>query len=287
MVRTQWQQGMRSWRFWVTVGLTVFLFALTIQQYASAANVRAWSTDPQFYNFYTVTLAALGTYPESLWIVFVPVLATLPAGDILARDRRRGVDATVVTRIGWNKYLWGQLIANATLACGATALAIAVTLTMVAMRYPITLPKFLGWRVDNALPYRIKVSGVFGNTYGPTFHPHFFWAHPGLYVTVVIVVALWATMTLASLATAAGVWLRRPILTLAVPTALFWLGDFVASMVNETWAPSVMAGGYLAAGQTPSWVLALYWGIPALAVVVVITQVTGCAKEWPSRSMEQ
>lgn len=139
------------------MALTVFVFVLTIQEYAPPANVRAVPI-PRFYNFYTVSLALLGAYPDSLWIVVVPILAALPAGDNVSIDRQRGVDATMITRVGWSRYLWGKLLANLTLAGGTTALAMATTLGVVALRYPVGLPRFLGWTVNNSLPFRVEAS---------------------------------------------------------------------------------------------------------------------------------
>ena len=271
----------------MTVALTVFLFLLTIIQYAPPRDVHAMRI-PDFYNFFTVNLAVLGAYVGSLWTVFLPVIAALPAGDSVAADRRRGVDAVMITRIGWSHYLYGRLLGTGALAGTAVLIPMGIIAVVAAIAYPITLPKFLGWNFQGSLPYKVKISGVFGHIYWPTFAPHFFWSAPGLYIVVAFLLALWATITISTWSIASSPWVRRPILTLALPVVLFWAASFVATGSDPHLAPTTMAGGYLSMSDSSSWLgLVIYWGVPAAAAVVCLVWGVARRKEWPQRSMGQ
>ncbi|MHB1505326.1 MAG: ABC transporter permease subunit [Sulfobacillus sp.] len=288
-MHAEWHRGIRSWRFWVTVALTVFIFLFAIAQYATPWVPTTPTEIPREHNFYTVTLAFLGGYLTALWPVFLPVIAALPAGDSLAVDRRRGMDALAITRVGWAHYLWGKLIGNALLAVVAVAVAIGMAAAVAVVMYPVALPKFLGWTFNMALPYKVKISGVFGDAYPPAFLPHFFWAAPGLYLILAVLVALWATTAVSGLSVAASVWVRQPVLTLAAPIVLFLAGDVVAqgALLHSRLIPSVYAGAYLWwVPPLPSWAaLGLYWAVPAVAIALVLGWVVVRRREWPQRSM--
>jgi hypothetical protein len=256
-----------------------------------AANPLLHELIPRMNNLYTVTLACLGGYFQAFWVILVPMLAVLPAGDGMAVDRRRGTDAVAITRVGWTTYLVGKMVGNALVAVSAVAIAIGTAIGMAALLYPVTLPHFLGWAVNNALPYHVKISGVFGYAYPPAFDPHFFWAAPGLYVLAVVGLALWVTAVLSSLSMLAALWIRQPILTMAVPMVLYLgLNVLTQSFLHDGHLnPAVYAGAYLYWAQPgPSWTaLVLYWTIPALIVLLILSWVGHYRREWPIRSVEQ
>lgn len=288
VIQSEWHHGIRSWRFWVTVALALVLFVVTMVQYA---NPLILQVTPRTNNIYTVTLAFLGGFFQAIWPVLLPVIAVLPAGDGMAVDRRRGVDATVITRVGWSQYLGGKMVGNALVSVVAVAIAIGAAMGLTAILYPLTLPRYLGWALNTALPYRVKISGVFGQMYAPPFHPHFSWAAPGFYLVMAIIVALWVTAVLSTLSVAAAIWVRIPILTLAVPMVLY-LGANVASqslLHDGHLNPPVYAGAYLY--WTPpvsSWAaLFFYWAVLAVIVLVVLGWVGVRRREWPSRSVGQ
>lgn len=281
MVRAEWSRGIRSWRLWVAVAATIGMLLLSGLQYA-----QPWYANPtpRSVNFFTVSLMALGAYLLAFWPVLIPIVAALPAGDSLAVDRRRGVDGLAITRVGWTRYLWGKLFGTMLVAVAAMGIAIAAVEAAFAAAFPIALPRFLGWTVNSALPYRVKISGVFAETYPPSFHPHFFWAGPGLYVALVVATALWATAALAGLSTAAAVWVRQPLLTLAIPMILFFSGDVLTQAAwSDRLIPSVYAGAYLwwvpSAG---SWAgVGLYWAVVIAAPVLVMGWMILQRREWP------
>ncbi len=125
----------------------------------------------------------------------------------------------------------------------AVGLGLGLAEGIFAAVEPLALPRFLGWTVNPSLPYRVKISGVVGSLYPPHFHPHFFWAVPTLYVLVILLFALVAAAALASLAPVAGVWVRQPLLALAMPTIVFFLGDAVTqALAGGHLVPSVYAG---------------------------------------------
>jgi hypothetical protein len=289
VIQSEWHRGLRAWRFWATMALTLSIFLASVFQYAplgvSAPPI------PHYINFFSMTLAFLGSYLFALWPVAIPLLAALPAGDSLAVDRRRGADALAITRVGWARYLWGKLVGNALLAVAAVAVPMAVAAAAAVARFPAALPPFLGWVYNASLPYRVKQSGVFGDQYHPAFQAHFFWATPGLYVIVACLMALWATVALASVSIAASVWVRVSLVTLAIPVGLFWVGNFVSQGMASPLIPSVYAGAYLywpTRMDPPSWgALALYWALPALATVGVLAWMGLRRREWPSSSMGQ
>lgn len=287
VIKSEWHRGVHSWRFWVTVALALFLFLFAMLQYAHPGHQQV----PRWNNFYTVTLAFLGSYFEALWPVLIPLAAALPAGDSLAIDRRRGADTLAITRVGWAPYLWGKLVGNGLVAVVAIALALALTMGLAALIYPLQLPRFLGWSVNNNLPYHVKISGVFGHAYPPAFHPHLFWAAPGLYVALAVLVALWATAILSGIAVIAAFWVRPPILTLAAPAIVFFLGDVVtqSTLLAGHLVPSVYAGAYLWwRPSLASWeILFVYWAIPALIIVAVLGWQGLRRREWPTRSIGQ
>ncbi len=113
VIRSEWYRGIRSRRFWVTVALALVLFGITMVLYA---NPLVPQLTPRTNNIYTVTLAFLGNFFQALWPVLLPVIAVLPAGDSMAVDRRRGVDAALITRVGWTSYFGGKVVGNGLLS---------------------------------------------------------------------------------------------------------------------------------------------------------------------------
>lgn len=297
VMSVEWHRGLRSWRFWLTVALTVFLFVLAMYQFVVPHVPGSAPTPPNYYNFFTGYMSGLGAYIDSAWVAFLPILAALPSGDSLAFERLRGVDATIITRIGWRRYLLGKVLGNASLAGSATVVAMLITAVTAVMRFPIALPKLLGWTLTSkaiaGMSFQEKVSGVFASDYWPDFHAHLFWAHPWIYLVVISTLAIWATVAISGISIATSVWIRRPIVVLVIPTALFWAGEFLAqSGWSQAWGPSEVAGSYLSMGDafsktytvpTTWWDLALYWAVPALAVVAVVSWVAVRRKEWPQR----
>lgn len=288
VIQSEWFRGLRSWRFGVAVALALVLFLVTMVQYATPLLVQL---TPRMNNLYTVTLAFLGSSFQAIWPVLLPAIAVLPAGDGMAVDRRRGVDAAVITRVGWPPYLGGKIVGSALVSVAAVAIAIGVAMGITAVLYPLTLPRYLGWTLNTALSYKVKMSGVFGQIYAPPFHPHLFWAAPGLYLALAIAVALWVTAVLSTLSVAAAIWVRQPILTLAVPTVLY-LGANVASqslLHDGHLNPVVYAGAYLYWNPPlHSWVgLFLYWAALATIILLAMGWVGFRRREWPSRSVGQ
>ena len=286
VIRHEWKRGIGSWRFWTAVGvITVLLLA------AATQNAEPWyppAPIPRYVNFFSVSLSALGAYLQAFWPVLMPVVVVLPAGDSLAMDRHRGLDAQMITRVGWTHYLWGKMAGNAVLVLAAVGMAIAATEVLFAGLFPRALPPLLAWnpteRQLETLPYHVKNSGVIGKFYLTEFHSHFLWATPGLYLVLVILVALWASVSWASLSTAAGLWVRQPLLTLAVPMMVAVVGDVVTQAFwRGILVPSVYAGAYLWY-QPPagSWAgLFLYWAVFISVPVLAVVWMLWMRKEWP------
>ena len=288
LIRTEWYRGTRSWRFWTTAALVAGVFAYTILAYANpwvgpGAGPPQNASIPNYWNIFSVLILMFQGLAGGYWCLFLPLFAALPAGDSLAVDRRRGVDAAIITRLGWARYLWGKWVGAALVSVGAIALAVAVTAGLALLVYPTRLPKFLAWKMPPFSQFVKMGPGVIGNQY-VAMSAHFFWAHPGLYVAVVIGVALWATATLSGLAVAAGVWVRLPLVTLAVPLAICWaINEFPG--VSQTWTPFYYAGQFLYGATTSirlSWAgIVGYWAIPAALVAVVLAVVAHRGREWP------
>lgn len=290
VVRTAWSRSVRSWRFWVTATLGLFIFFLPMIQYADP-----WLHNPipRDENFFVVTLYFLGAYLFATWPVFVPLLAALPAGDIVAVDRRRGLDALEITRVGWGNYIAGNLLGNALVGLSAVGVAMAVALVTAAVVYPMGLPHLIGWHATlselEKLPYSVKQSGVFADSYPPSFQKHFFWSSPGTYVALAIGVALWAVVVLSSLSVAVSAWIRLPVLTLAAPVVLFLVATVASQgLLMGRLNPWIYAGAYLWWPPLPSWgALFSYWGAPAVAVAVVAVWIGRFRREWPQGSVGQ
>jgi len=281
VIATEWRRGVRSWRLWIAVGVAIALLLFSGFQFAYPS---VPNHVPQFINFFSVSVEAMGGYLTALWPVLIPVVATLPAGDSLAIDRRRGVDATMITRVGWTRYLWGKLVGTVALTLLAVGVAIFLVEAYFLATFPVALPRLLSWNVDLNIPYKERIHGVFGSLYLVKFDPRYLWSHPVVYVVLVVLMALWASGTLASLSVASAVWIRQPLLTMAVPVIVFFLGDIVS---QSLWAghliPSVFAGAYLwSIPSAGSWAaLALYWAVIALVPTLVITWMVVVRKEWP------
>jgi hypothetical protein len=283
VLKAEWIRSIRSWRFWVAVASALGLLLFTAGQYWQSTT---GSPIPHNANFFSVSIAALGGYVDALWPVLIPVIATLPAGDTLAIDRRRGVDMLMITRVGWSRYLWGKLVGTVMIAVVAVGVAIGATVTLYAGWFPPVLPRLLGWNFGPkyySLPYHVKQSGVFATSYLVQYHLHLFWTAPTLYVVLVIAEALWATVCLASLSSAGAVWIRQPLITLAVPVIVFFLGDVIAQALwHNFFIPSVYAGAYLSGFSAPPWaLLAVYWAVWLLVPILILWWVGARQKEWP------
>lgn len=285
VIHAEWTRGIRSWRFWLGAAITLGLLLFTAIQYAQPWIPR--TAIPRFINFYGVSLMALGAYITAVWPVLMPVVAVLPAGDSLAIDRRRGLDALLIARVGWTRYLWGKLVGNALLVVAEVGVAILAAEALLAGILPIGLPPMAAWTFNptRKLPHDGR-GGVIGSTYVTTFHSHFLWAAPSLYLLAVCLVALWAAVALAGLSTAAGVWIRQPLLALAVPMVVAVGGDVVSqAMWHGTLVPSVYAGAYMwyyqPAGPGSFAGLGLYWAAVAAVPVLVIAWLLWRRREWP------
>jgi hypothetical protein len=250
-----------------------------------------------FYNFYTVVVALVSGAASSWWPLLLPIVVVLPAGDSLAVDRRRGLDAVTITRVGWRRYLGGKWVGTTLLSLTAVAVPLLVAVGTAAVAYPLRLPRFLGWTIPgpNAfrlLPFAERIAGVWANAYAVPFVPHFFWAHPALYVAVAVVMALWATVATAGLSIAAAIWVRPPLLTLAIPVLIYWVANWVFYYTDSPLSPATYGGEYLgmsaAAGGVPSWfAVALYWMVPVAAIGLTLGWMVWRHKEWPVRSVGQ
>ncbi len=281
IIRAEWARSIRTWRWWLAVATALLLLLFTAVQYA-----QPWYHDPtpRAVNFFSVTVEAFGAWLTALWPVLVPVVAALPAGDSLAVDRQRGLDALLITRVGWGRYLWGKLVGAVLMGGLAIAVAVGVAEGLFLLLFPRALPKFLGWVVNPALPYREKISGFFADIYATQFHVHLFWGAPGVYVVLVVAGALASALALAALATTSAVWVRRPLLTLAVPVILFLVGDVVTlALGNRYLVPSVYAGAYLSWHPFigPWTVLGLYWAVPLAASAAIMGWIMRWHREWP------
>lgn len=287
VIQAEWYRSTRAWRFWATVGLTLGVFVYTL--YAFDNPWKLHIVIPHFYNVFTAVFTMLSGSAGSWWPLFLPLLAVLPAGDSLAVDRRRGVDAVFLVRVGWARYLVGKWAGNALVSVTAVALAMAATIIPAVIVYGTTLPKLLGWHFVHppAISRARYVSGVFGHGYPPGFQPHFFWAHPVIYVGLAVLVALWATAALSGLSIAASVWIRVPLLTLAVPLVICWGVNWLAT--SSMLIPMIYGGGYLmmpAPLGPPSWAaLGVYWAIPVVAVGGLCVAVSRGVREWPARTV--
>lgn len=281
VIGAEWRRGVRSWRLWIAVAVTIAILLFSAFQFAYPP---VPNHVPRFINFFSVSIEAMGGYLTALWPVLIPVVVTLPAGDTLAIDRRRGVDATMITRVGWARYLWGKVVGTVLLTALAVGIAIILVEAYFWATFPAALPPLLRWNVDVNIPYQQRIHGVFGVLYLIKFDPHYFWSHAVVYVMLVVLMALWASVALASLSVAAAVWIRQPLLTMAVPVMVFFLGDIVAeSMWAGHLVPSVFAGAYLwSIPSAGSWgAIALYWAVLALVPTVVVTWLLLVRKEWP------
>jgi hypothetical protein len=284
IIWSQWKLSVKSWRFWLTVFITVLVLLLAMQQALPPHVPGAGQWPPRYANFFMVNVAALGAIPTAVWDGVFPILAVLPAGDGLAVDRRVGADATFITRVGWPAYLWGRLLGNALAAVTASAVGIIVAAVTALVRFPVALPRFLGWAINTGLPYQIQVSGVFGDGYVTTFMRPLFWSHPWLYLAMLWGIALWVIVGVSGVSIAAAWWVRRPVIVLAIPTLFVWVGNLVAERIGLfAWAPSSAAGGYLDINppRLSLWALLVYWAIPALAAAAVISWGARARREWP------
>jgi hypothetical protein len=286
VIRAEWYRSTRSWRFWVTVALLVAVFVYTLLEYAnpwvgpSAEN----RFIPSYWNIYSAAVMMLFGGIEGWWPLFLPLFAVLPAGDSLAVDRRRGVDAVVIARVGWARYLGGKWVGTTLASVAAATMALVITGVGVVSVYPTTLPRLLGWQAPTAVGVKLP-PGVFGEQYLP-FGLHFFWAHPALYVGGVVLLALWATAALSGMAVAASVWIRNPLLTLAVPLVICWALNFL--FYTSNWTPYVYGGQYLIVITQPrpspfAWSgVALYWAVPVALVAGILGLLAVRGREWPA-----
>jgi len=285
IVAAEWWLAVHSWRGWLACGLTLVVYALTMYVWQPPGTPTAIA---HYFNAITAVLAFFGAYAQALWPVVLPLLAVLPIGDTLAVDRRHGRDAIIITRVGWRRYVWGKAWASALVSSAAVLTAAVVATALAWWWYPHHLPRLLGWTFPAEVSHRVLISGVFGNAYWPTFLPHAFWSSPGVYLGLVALVALWAVAALASLAVTAAIWLRPPVLVLAAPVAVFWLGDLVANVIpgGLGGSPSVFAGAYIAWPLPPAaWgVLLAYWAVPAAATAAILWAVQA-RRQWPQGSV--
>jgi hypothetical protein len=271
----EWIWGVRHWRFGATIALTAAVLWLTMMNYGplrGAAPVPAG-----YYNVFSAMLNAMGLGYGSLYVLFLPALAAWPRGDSVAADRARGLDSSIISRSGWRGYLWGKLAGNLLLSGTAASLGLAVAFMGALMRYPAMLPHYLGYAIPRNPPP--ITAGVFGEDYGPRFMSAVFWHHPWIYMAIVAFFAVWATMSLASVATVSAVWIRHRFLVTVMPVLIFWGGNVVAGLLGiDPWMPSTIAGTYLAAQQ--SWIsLLVYWAVPLVGAAFLIYRVVH-REEW-------
>lgn len=287
VIRGEWYRGTQSWRFWAVTALLVAVFVYTLLEYANPwtgpGGVPQNHLIPNYWNIFTAVIMMFFGGVEAFWPLFLPLFAVLPAGDSLAVDRRRGVDAVIITRVGWANYLWGKWVGNALVSVTAVVVAVAATIVGVVAVYPTTLPRLLGWQAPTAFGVK-EPPGVFAEQYMP-FSLHFFWAHPALYVGGIILVALWATAALSGLSIAASIWIRVPLLTLAVPLVICWAINFLFR--SSYLIPFMYGGQYLIVVTQPrpspfSWGgVSLYWAVPAALVGAALAVLALRGREWP------
>ncbi len=177
IVASEWADSLCHWRFWIVAAALIAIFAFSIVDYEHTrsyfAAVRVTSG---FFNGFDAYLQALGRNGQSLFILFLPVFAALPRGDVVPTERQWGGDAVQLTRVGWTSYVWGKWLGNvATVAC-LMVLGLICAFALSAILYPLSLPHVIGVAVP-AHPLPLK-DGVYENGYAPVFERSLYFANP-------------------------------------------------------------------------------------------------------------
>lgn len=270
-VKNELLRDMRNWRFLVASAGTFAVLLVSEISYGGYSNAEV----KYFLNSFQAFQYALGINGLSIYLVVIPILACITNSDSITRDRSYGADALHVSRVGWTRYLWRKWLASILTAGSAAFIGLLFAFIFAFILYPTGLPHLLGWTA----PKHPLSTGVYANAYGPSFWSHLFWSHPWLYNLVLMIVPLWATVTLAAMGTALGTLVRRPYLALALPTIIFWVGNIVPQFFNSyEWLPSGTLYLYLISGNT--WIdTMVYWSIPIIISSVILVW-TKIREEW-------
>lgn len=278
MVGLDWRRALHGMGVWVSLALVVAIMALSFAQYG-AEKVLMGPHPAAYFNAYQAMLSGLGASPNALLYLMVPVLAVLPNGDSLAVDRATGADAHFLVRAGWPGYLWGRLVGNSTAAAATMFTGLILSSVLGAALYPVALPPYLGSQGPVAYTHQ----GVYGREYQPFVWPSLFWHAPVLYVLLAMGVVVLATAVIAGIATLAAVWVRRRLVVLVIAIAVFLAGDVILQLVGwPAWIPSEMVGGYLVNYTHLPVTIAVYWIVPAGALIAVMWWRIRI-RDWPYR----
>lgn len=277
----EWTDALGHRRFWISAAALVIVFGITV---ASYSQTRAYFSHvkvvPNFVNAFNAYLQSLGSNQESLFVLALPLFAALPKGDAIPVDRHWGADSAQLVRVGWRAYLWGKWLGNiATVAC-LTIVGLGCAFVMATILYPVGLPHVLGVAVPkHPLPLS---RGVYESSYAPVFDRSLYFSNPWLYAVLTSVVPLWATLSLASLATALSVFVRRSYLALALPVIAFWGMNVAFEFLRAGgWAPSTVVVAYLYGSYPFTWpITMLYWLVP-FALGVLIVGIVARTRTWP------
>ncbi|KLU62844.1 ABC-2 family transporter protein [Peptococcaceae bacterium CEB3] len=259
-------------RKWTLIAFALGLLVVVIGYIAVQVGPLSFGVSLHEYNAWYVFLQVFGMNFNSIWGLTVPLLAALPFGDTLIYDMNHGFEVPLLMRIGKRRYFLTKWLANIiVIACvfGAV-LSCSLLLALLWRRdtvLPVVLPPLIGDHIPSGLKPGI---GVFASSYQPHVLSGLFWAHPGLYSLLALLIGILVTISIGSLTIGASFWFKNRYLILSTPFIFYMVLNVVLQFLGlYLWVPFLMAAGYLNAHNSIGSTVA-YWSVILLFSLILV-----------------
>lgn len=170
---------------------------------------------PSYYNAYDAWRVAI-----DIFVLFAPLVATLPYADSYLRDRNQGLARYALMRMTHRHYLISKFIINGLVGGIAVTLPLIVFFGYTLAIYPRTLPPI------SATPYSeewMRSPGYLGAIYAP---------HPNFYIFARIILGFLFGFTNATFGMAISSFVRNRYVILAFPFTFSLIYNFIFSFLG-------------------------------------------------------
>lgn len=218
MLRFETARLLRRWTFWVAIVLGLLLLVPGLRQYNEGPkNIPGQS--PYLYNVYEAFMWA----EKTTFILFVPLLAVLPAADTYVVERTTGYLNAILMRCRYRRYVVARFVAN--LLAGGLAIALPLGLMFIANHF------FFARGLAPPHQMRLRPDGPASSLYYDT---------PSLYILFLIGLGFLVGAVYATLGMAIAFWTANRYVVLATPLVLYHVANFVlGTMGLAAWTPPI------------------------------------------------
>ncbi|KPC97287.1 hypothetical protein [Geobacillus thermocatenulatus] len=244
MFRTEFYRLLRRWQ--LAIGM-IALVGFMLQGFYSY-----YTKPPYFsgqYSAYMSYISALGTGSGAFWIVVLPLISCLVAGDSLAWDRRTGAIRFMLIRLSRKQYILGKILSSSMFTILFVSIGLILSFVIASILFPLKLPP---WRFVNGTA-TFSVPGVPKSEIFlfPTFMHNFFFEHPFTYILLVTGIVVLSAVVWTNIALLASLFTTNIYLVMGIPWLIYIIVSFIMMIPLvglPHYSPLVLSGPFMESG---------------------------------------